>query len=98
MCLLELEEFKCISNSPIKIFVGSQTGTGEALASTLSKELFKRSIVSKITLLSEYNIRELSNETLVLFIVSTYGQGEPPTMMRVFIYIYSNYDRNSGIF
>lgn len=80
-----LHEFKSSPQSPstLRILVGSQTGNGELLASILSKELYRRSVISTISLLSEYNISELVEEKLVVFIVSTFGQGEPPLMMKV---------------
>ena len=85
-----LHEFKSTTQSQassLRILVGSQSGNGEHLASMLSKELYRRSIVSHVSLLSEYDIGQLAEERLVVFIVSTFGQGEPPLMMKVEVFI-----------
>lgn len=67
----------------ITILVGTETGTAEELAAILSKECFVRGASARICALSEYPIGRLPSEDLVLFVVSTAGQGQPPSTMKV---------------
>ncbi|KAG4305544.1 hypothetical protein PORY_001100 [Pneumocystis oryctolagi] len=69
------------SKKNVVIFYGSQTGTAENFAFRLAKEGHSRYGLSTITAnLEDYDYENLNNfapEKLAIFIVATYGEGEP---------------------
>jgi sulfite reductase (NADPH) flavoprotein alpha-component len=71
---------------PIRIAVlyGSQTGTAEGLARKLAKELKAAGFEAVLTSLEGYLPATLATETYAVFIVSTYGEGEPPDVVQPF--------------
>lgn len=71
-------------NEKLVILFGSQTGNAQDLAERIwreSKRFYFRSIIRP---LDEYNILNLVNETCVIFICSTTGQGDEPDNMKTF--------------
>ena len=71
---------------PIRVAVlyGSQTGTAEGLARKLAKELKAAGFEAVLTSLEGYLPATLATETYAVFIVSTYGEGEPPDVVQPF--------------
>ncbi len=63
---------------PVTILVGSQTGNGEGLAKKLSKSMAKMNFAPRVEDMGGYDAAGLAAEQIVLMIVSTYGDGEPP--------------------
>ena len=64
----------------VVIFWGSQTGTGEGIANALGKELQSRLDVGALVAdLSDFDPESITdlNETLMIFVLSTYGEGDP---------------------
>ncbi|CAO3594577.1 unnamed protein product [Absidia cylindrospora] len=63
------------------IFYGSQTGTGEDYAQRLGKECKKRyNIQPMVADIESYDLRYLdvlSKDSIVVFVISTYGEGDP---------------------
>ena len=59
------------------ILFGSQTGTAEDFSGVLKEEAKKRGFNAKVVDMEEYNPLSLKEEELVLFVVATYGEGEP---------------------
>lgn len=63
------------------MFWGSQSGTAEGFANRLSRELFQRFRLTSISAdLSDFDaetITQLPQSKLAIFIVSTYGEGDP---------------------
>ncbi|KAI5463762.1 hypothetical protein BGZ63DRAFT_423079 [Mariannaea sp. PMI_226] len=63
------------------IFYGSQTGTAEDYASRLAKEGKSRfGLETMVADLEEYdfdNLDAISNDKVVMFVLATYGEGEP---------------------
>lgn len=63
------------------VFFGSQTGTAEDYANKLAKELLSKFGLSVLTAdLADYefdNLQELDPDTLLFFMIATYGEGEP---------------------
>lgn len=63
------------------VLYGSQTGTAEDYASKLSKELSSKFGLKVLTGgLADYdydNLADIPSDTLVFFLVATYGEGEP---------------------
>ncbi|RFU26473.1 hypothetical protein B7463_g9862, partial [Scytalidium lignicola] len=71
-----------ISNKDAVIFWGSQSGTSERLAAQLSTECRRRfSLEMLVADLAEYDpasIALISPTKFAIFIISTYGEGDPP--------------------
>lgn len=63
------------------VFYGSQTGTAEDYAHKLAKELLAKFGLNVLTAdLADYefdNLPELNLDTLLFFMIATYGEGEP---------------------
>lgn len=70
--------------SSLVILFGSQTGSAEECAERVAREA-RRQRFESVTCCSmdEYDKRLLPQQTLVLFVCSTTGQGEPPDNMKV---------------
>jgi len=68
-------------NRRVIVFYGSQTGTAEDYASRLAKECSQKYNVSAMTAdLEEYDMEhldELPTDKLAIFVLATYGEGEP---------------------
>ncbi|KAL4734317.1 hypothetical protein BDV11DRAFT_212927 [Aspergillus similis] len=69
------------TNSPIVVFWGSQSGTAESFAHRLAREITLRFGQNTLTAdLSDYDpasIAEIPSSKLAIFILSTYGEGDP---------------------
>eukprot|EP00759_Apiculatamorpha_spiralis_P045223 PhF_6_TR42105/c0_g1_i1/m.63570/K00327/POR; NADPH-ferrihemoprotein reductase len=68
----------------VTIIFGSQTGTAEIFAKTLSREASKNEIPHRLVDAVEYNYDDLENEKVVVFVAATYGEGEPTDSMKGF--------------
>ncbi|KAF1755462.1 hypothetical protein GCK72_022031 [Caenorhabditis remanei] len=66
----------------ILILYGSETGTAQDIAESLRREAQMRHLAARVFELDEYDIGQLFTENVVLFVVSTTGQGEMPPNMR----------------
>jgi sulfite reductase (NADPH) flavoprotein alpha-component len=62
----------------LTILYGTETGNSRALAKTLATEAGERGLATKLADLSDYKVRHLKDEQDILFLVSTYGEGDPP--------------------
>ncbi|RDW90864.1 NADPH cytochrome P450 oxidoreductase family protein [Aspergillus mulundensis] len=69
------------TNSPIVVFWGSQSGTAESFAHRLAREITLRFGQNTLTAdLSDYDpasVTEIPSSKLAIFILSTYGEGDP---------------------
>ena len=69
------------SSKDCVVFWGSQSGTAEGFASRLAKEIHSRYSLDTLTAdLSDYDsetISQLPQSKLVVFLLSTYGEGDP---------------------
>ena len=61
----------------MKIFFGSQSGTAEGFAFEMEKEAKQFGFNAKAIDLEDYDAENLCNEELCIFLVATYGEGEP---------------------
>ena len=59
------------------IYFGSQTGTAEGFARTLMNEAKSKGFNAKTQDLEEFNPETLSKTKLAIFLMATYGEGEP---------------------
>eukprot|EP01033_Poteriospumella_lacustris_P006961 gene6962-5019_t len=64
-------------NGPVSIFFGSQTGTSEGFARTLMTEGRKAGFDAKTCDLEEFDPEVMANTKLAIFLMATYGEGEP---------------------
>jgi sulfite reductase (NADPH) flavoprotein alpha-component len=63
---------------PLVVLYGSQTGTAEGLAKKMKTEASKRGFEPKVVDMAKYDSLDLSKESNVLIVTSTYGDGDPP--------------------
>ena len=68
----------------LAVLYASQTGTAEGLARKLAKELRSKNYEVALDSLEGYVPATLAAETHALFIVSTYGEGDPPDTAQAF--------------
>jgi sulfite reductase (NADPH) flavoprotein alpha-component len=62
----------------LTILYGTETGNSRDLAKSLAATLGERGFAANLFDLSDYKVRQLKDEQDLLFIVSTYGEGDPP--------------------
>jgi sulfite reductase (NADPH) flavoprotein alpha-component len=77
-------------SNKLSIFFGTETGNSETVAQEISDELNELGIENELTDLSESSVADLSSVQKSLFVVSTWGEGEPPAMMEDFFYDLEN--------
>lgn len=65
------------------VIYGSQTGTCEGLAKKCAKEAKKRGFAPTVRDMGEVALAALAQETTLLVLTSTYGDGEPPDNAKV---------------
>ena len=68
----------------LKILYGSQTGNGEAVATTLTGRVQAAGFVADCQSLADFRPAQLKRESLVVFVVSTHGEGDPPDDAELF--------------
>uniref|UniRef100_A0A2C9KVX5 Flavodoxin-like domain-containing protein n=1 Tax=Biomphalaria glabrata TaxID=6526 RepID=A0A2C9KVX5_BIOGL len=66
------------------VLFGSQTGTAQDCAEKIVREAKRRHFSSRAVAMDLYNVANLLNEELVVFVCSTTGQGDPPDNMKTF--------------
>ncbi|XP_052074067.1 nitric oxide synthase, inducible-like [Mytilus californianus] len=59
------------------ILYATETGRSERYANTLHK-IFRQAFNSQVLNMDSYNLRDLRQEQLILFVTSTFGNGDPP--------------------
>lgn len=67
-----------LSARKLRILYGSQTGNAEAIAIALAAEARSRGFAVDAISLADYKPANLKRESLVTFVVSTHGEGDPP--------------------
>ncbi|XP_075026313.1 NADPH-dependent diflavin oxidoreductase 1 isoform X9 [Calonectris borealis] len=66
------------------VLFGSQTGTAQDTAERIGREAKRRHFQCRVEALDSYDVANLINELLVVFVCSTTGQGDPPDNMKMF--------------
>ena len=66
------------SRAPFLVAYASQTGYAEQIANQTAQSLRDANIPSRVRSLAELSLDELSTTERALFVVSTYGEGDPP--------------------
>ncbi|GIU05876.1 MULTISPECIES: assimilatory sulfite reductase (NADPH) flavoprotein subunit [unclassified Shewanella] len=62
----------------ITILYGSQTGNGRGIATELAEKAQAQGYAVNLTSMGDYKTRQLKQESLLLLVVSTHGEGEAP--------------------
>eukprot|EP00487_Bulimina_marginata_P000242 TRINITY_DN1045_c0_g1_i1.p1 TRINITY_DN1045_c0_g1~~TRINITY_DN1045_c0_g1_i1.p1 ORF type:complete len:162 (-),score=26.36 TRINITY_DN1045_c0_g1_i1:238-723(-) len=62
----------------LTILYGSQTGNGRGVASELAEKAQAQGYAVNLVSMADYKVRQLKQETLLLAVVSTHGEGEAP--------------------
>jgi len=70
--------------NPLTVLYGSQTGNGEGVAAELAERARSQGFDVDLISLAEYKPTKLKRETLVTFVVSTHGEGDPPDDAELF--------------
>ena len=74
----------------LTVLYGSQTGNGEELAVELVNQARAKGFVTKAVSLAEYKPAHLKRESLLTFVISTHGEGDPPDDAELFYeFLYS---------
>lgn len=68
----------------ITILYGSETGTAQDVAEQIWKTAKRKGLESNVFAMNDYNVQNLDTEKMIVFVVATTGQGDPPNNMRQF--------------
>ncbi|XP_069025143.1 NADPH-dependent diflavin oxidoreductase 1 [Embiotoca jacksoni] len=71
-------------NPAVLVLYGSQTGTAQDTAQRIRRQAQRRRLQARVLPLDSYNVADLISESLVVFVCSTTGQGDPPDNMKNF--------------
>jgi sulfite reductase (NADPH) flavoprotein alpha-component len=72
------------SEKRITVLYGTQSGNSEFIAREASEYMKKKGMKTICRNMSGYSSKELTHENVVLIVVSTHGEGEPPVQARKF--------------
>ncbi|WAR31737.1 NDOR1-like protein [Mya arenaria] len=73
-----------VDNRGVLVLFGSQTGTAQDVAEKIGREAKRRHFLPRVMALDNYNVADLIQENLTVFVCSTTGQGDPPDNMMKF--------------
>jgi sulfite reductase (NADPH) flavoprotein alpha-component len=62
----------------LTILYGTETGNSRDLGKALAASASDRGLAAKLADMGDYKVRQLKDEQDLLFVVSTYGEGDPP--------------------
>ncbi|CAM9868729.1 unnamed protein product [Phaeothamnion confervicola] len=62
---------------PLSFYFGSQTGTSEGMAKTMQEEAIRHGFNAKVVDLEDFDADELRRAGRAVFLMATYGEGEP---------------------
>lgn len=68
----------------ITVLYGSETGTAQDIAEEIWKSAKRKNLRSSVKAMDDYDIEKLISEKLIIFVVATTGQGDPPSNMKKF--------------
>lgn len=68
----------------ITVLYGTETGNSKKIATQLGATLKKQGHKIKLSGLDQYAVSNLANEKIVLLVISTHGDGEPPAAAKKF--------------
>ncbi|WP_163711293.1 diflavin oxidoreductase [Mangrovibacterium lignilyticum] len=67
-----------VDSDLITVLYGGKSGNAEFVASQMTRHLSKGKLKVRLKNMSSYKAENLLDESRVLFVVSTYGEGDPP--------------------
>ncbi|MBL7697964.1 MAG: flavodoxin domain-containing protein [Chitinophagaceae bacterium] len=68
----------------VTIVYGTETGNSKKVATDFALKAKKRSINAKVVSLDQYRLTDLAKEEYLLAVISTQGEGEPPSSAKKF--------------
>lgn len=68
----------------ITILFGTETGNSKKLATAFAAKLRKIGLTAKLSSMDQYKLSDLEKEEILLVIISTHGEGEPPAAAKKF--------------
>lgn len=71
-------------SSPITILYGGKTGNSAFIADQMKKQFQTHELEPAVYNMSEYDVNNLENETYLFIVVSTRGEGDPPSQAQQF--------------
>ncbi|KAI4491782.1 hypothetical protein M0804_003174 [Polistes exclamans] len=71
-------------NFSITILYASETGTAQDVAEQIWKRAKRKGLNSMVSALDDYDLTNFGLEDLIVFVVATTGQGDPPDNMKQF--------------
>ncbi len=74
----ELAAASAAANTRLTILYASQTGNARSVAEALGRHAAARHLAHRVVSVSDFRPRDLAKEQLLLLVVSTQGEGEPP--------------------
>jgi sulfite reductase (NADPH) flavoprotein alpha-component len=88
---LSVAETSGLSGQKLTVLYGSQTGNGEQVAFALVTQVRDQGYAAEAISLADYKPANLRRESLVTFVISTHGEGDPPDDAELFHeYLMSN--------
>ncbi len=72
------------SATQLTVLYGSQTGNGEGIARRLAEQAGQRGYATRVLSLADFKPAALKRESLVTFVISTHGEGDPPDDAELF--------------
>lgn len=72
------------SSKKITIAYGTETGNSKKVATDLAAKAKKQNLIVKVVSLDQYRLTDLSKELYFFTVISTQGEGEPPTAAKKF--------------
>ncbi|XP_041816200.1 NADPH-dependent diflavin oxidoreductase 1 [Chelmon rostratus] len=73
-----------MSKPSLRVLYGSQTGTAQDTAQRIARQARRKQLQVQVLPLDSYSVANLISESLVVFVCSTTGQGDPPDNMKNF--------------
>lgn len=81
---------------PVTILYGSQTGTAAMYAKALHRESVRLAVPAVIMDIEDFHPHTSEDETMIIFVLATYGEGEPTDTVKPFYDWLYDADRKSG--
>lgn len=92
------KETKKNDGIPIKLLYYSQTGTAEDFSHRLAEDMRSYGFNPEVLDVEDYTPEDLEQEKTVVFLASTYGEGDPPDNAVQFHEWIMSKDREEGVF
>lgn len=67
-----------VEKPSVTILYGSHTGNGKGIAKKAAERIQNQGFVVTLTDMNDYSVKKLKDEKIILTIVSTHGEGDPP--------------------